>query len=112
MNMLIQFIEMTDIFKVKFLIVLTLLYFAVSAVVAIKNYRFRDPILTNVFDNSLIPLYGAYCVVFMVATVQPEWESFIPSMWGFLDLAVAGLIAAKLKALGLPIPPLPWLGGK
>ena len=109
MNMLYQFIEMTDIFKVKCLVVLILIYFAVSTITAIRDNQFRFTLLTNTFDNSTIPLYGAYCVVFMVATVQPEWEAFIPSMWGVLDLAVAGLIAGKLKALGLPIPPLPWL---
>lgn len=106
----ILYAGMIDSLKLKCLIVLTVIYFLLSVVCAKREVNYQFAILTNVLDNSLIPLYGGLVVIGTVAVVQPEWASFIPTVWGILNLMMFGLIAAKSKELGLPIPPLPWIG--
>lgn len=112
LNIWTSYIDLVDSVKLKALIVFTLILFALSVIVAIRDRRFVFAALTNTLDNSLIPLFGGLLIIGMVTIVQPEWASFIPTMWGVLNLMIFGLIAVKGRALGLPIPALPWIGSR
>ena len=107
-----QYLSMVDSFQLKLLIGLTIAYFVLCVIVAIKERKFRFAILTNTLDKALIPIYGGLAMVALVSLAQPAWESLLPSMWVTLDAMIVGLGAAKAKALGLPIPNIPWLGVK
>jgi uncharacterized membrane protein YdcZ (DUF606 family) len=105
-----QFLLCLDLFKMKSLVVLTLVYFVIAIIVAIKDRRFQFSSINNSFDYALVPLYLGICVVALVALVQPEWTSLLPTVWGILDVMMLSLIADKARALGLPFPNIPWTG--
>ena len=100
----LSYLSLVDSRSVKILIVLILIYLLLSVIVSIHERRFLLSNLTNMLDKALIPLYGGLVVIGLIVMVQPGWSSHIPSMWGYLDLMVLGLIAIKAMALGLTIP--------
>jgi len=108
----ILYVGMIDSLQLKCLVILTLILFFLSCVHARRTGKYQFIHLTNTLDNCVIPFYGGLSVIGVIAIAQPEWASFLPALWGGLNLMVFGLIAVKLRALGLQIPSLPWVGTK
>jgi len=98
------YLGLADSQQIKTLIVLTLFYFFLSIVVAIKDRKGIQYLnFSNTLDNALVPLYGGLSLMVIIAASNPGWSSYVPAMWGILDLAVLGLMATKGKSLGLDL---------
>jgi hypothetical protein len=103
MELVQQYVDMVDGYKLISLFILIALDFILGIVLAVINHQFSWSKLAGVMDTDILKLVGGYLLVGVLGVLQPNVAESVTAAWAIIGVKLMADLVKKFQSLGISI---------